>query len=616
MRLLTFFLLTFLALPSVAIVYAQAVDVSTFGAEPDTGKNSTSEVARAIAFAIKNHRSLVTFPRGRYDFWPEEAVKRRLFISNHDDVEERSVVMPIEHADRLTVDGGGSEFVFHDSVLPIAIAYSKFVDLRHFSIDYQTQRLIQAKVIGGSDAYVDLKIDDKESYAVKSNHIYIHAEKYEEPAKFSLVFDSLEKGLAARTGDNWSFFQSSATLLKPGVIRVMGLESQPRTGEVLVLWNGNRPNPAILIDQSAHVSVSAVTVHSAQGMGLIAQKSAEIHLDGFSVALKPNSGRYVTTIADAVHFSNCRGQLTVENGLFENMLDDGINVHGSYLRVTGHSTPNTVSLEFGHPQTFGLPFAAIGETVRFVHRQTLEPYATAKVVRVSRVDDKHLELRLDSDLPSSLEPGDGVENLNWRPRMLYRNNHIRHNRARGTLFGSEAVSTVIENNFFDYLSGPAILFSADASSWFENAPAHNVTIRHNRFLDTNMGPFGPAPIVIDLPFKAKEDSTYFSVRNIRIENNQFEEFQDSLLYATSVEGLIFRHNTVVHNQNYPPSLPLDSPVFYLNHARCIDITDNSLADGGRTAIYDSFLINAESVKGTFNPTGCGASFKPLAGEHQ
>ena len=33
-----------------------------------------------------------------------------------------------------------------------------------------------------------------------------------------------------------------------------------------------------------------------------------------------------------------------------------------------------------------------------------------------------------------------------------------------------------------------------------------------------MGHSAPAPIVIDPPFDAKEDSIYFSVRNIRIEN--------------------------------------------------------------------------------------------------
>ena len=524
--------------------------------------------------------------------------------------------MPIEYADKLTLDGRGSEFVFHESTLPIAIAHSTGVELRNFSIDYRTQRLIQAKVIGSSDAYVNLTIDDRESYAVKEHHIYIRAEGYEELAKFSLVFDAKEKGLALKTGDYGEFSESIVTALQPGVVRVIGLKQQPRIGDVLVLWNGNRPNPAILIDQSAHVSLHAVTVHSAQGMGLIAQKSEEVHLDGLNVALKPNSGRYVTTIGDAVHFSNCRGQLTVEDGLFENMLDDGINVHGSYLRVTRRSEPNTIFLEFGHPQTFGLPFAAVGETLRFVHRQTLEPYATAKVVSVHRVDDKHLELRMDSSLPSSLEVGDGVENLDWRPTVLYRRNHIRHNRARGALFGSEAASTVIEDNFFDQLSGPAILFSADASSWFENAPAHNVTIRHNRFLDTNMGPFGPAPIVIDPPFDSKEDSTYFSVRNIRIENNRFEEFQNPLLYVISADGLTFRHNLVYRNHNFAPSLPIDTPAFYLNHSRCIDITSNSLPEGRPAAVSNSSLISIEDLKGTFNSNVCAASFQPVAGEQQ
>ena len=38
----------------------------------------------------------------------------------------------------------------------------------------------------------------------------------------------------------------------------------------------------------------------------------------------------------------------VENGHYENMLDDGINVHGSFLRVAKVTAPSTVLLEWGH----------------------------------------------------------------------------------------------------------------------------------------------------------------------------------------------------------------------------------------------------------------------------
>jgi hypothetical protein len=90
----------------------QAVDVSLYGATPNSGHNSSSSVARAIDFALRHHRSKILFKRGRYDFWPQGAVIRHLFISNHDGVAERAVAISIEHVSGLELDGNGSEFVF------------------------------------------------------------------------------------------------------------------------------------------------------------------------------------------------------------------------------------------------------------------------------------------------------------------------------------------------------------------------------------------------------------------------------------------------------------------------------------------------------------------------
>ena len=609
MRSLVAFVLTTCVLLGAPHAGAQAVDVSSYGARPGSGQDSTAAVEKAIAFALENHRALVKFPRGRYDFWPAAAAKRRLFISNHDDLAERAVAMPIEHAHGLTLDGGGSEFVFHDSILPVAVADSDGITLRDFSIDYATPHIVQARVVGSSGDTATLHIDDTGTYEVKNGAISIRAEGFEQPAHSSVVFDPVEKGLVPGTGDNWQLFKTTAEALGPGMVRVSGLKQHTRPGDVLVLWNGDRPNPAIFVGGSTGVTVSHVNVYGAQGMGFIAQKGEGVHLDGFNVELKPGSGRYVTTMADATHFSNCRGQLTIENGLFENMLDDGINVHGSYLRVAGRPAPDTVTLEWGHPQTFGLEFAAAGDQLRFVHPQTIEPYATATVADVQRIDDKHLRVRFTGALPASVALRDGVENLAWRPTVLYRHNHIRHNRARGALFGSQA-STVVEDNFFDHLSGPAILFSADASYWFENAPAHNVLVRHNRFVDTNTGTFGPAPIWIDPPFQPAESASYFSVRNIRIEDNQFDLLEQPIVYARSVEGLSFLNNTVTYNHADPAT----GPAFSLNHARCVDVSQNTVPGMPQVKMQDTSLVSVEGHAGTYDPKACAASFKPLPGE--
>jgi len=592
----------------------QAVDVSLYGAAPNSGQNSSPSVARAIDFALRHHRSEILFKRGRYDFWPQGAVMRHLFISNHDGVAERAVAISIEQVSGLELDGNGSEFIFHDSMLPIVISHSDRVTLRNFSIDYASPHIVQAKVVSKNDGFVDLHIDNPTSYRVKDDHLFILAEDAspgsEQVARGSVVFDPEGKWLVAGTGDNWEVDKTTAKRIDRDEVRLFGLTQQTRPGDVLILWNGDRPSPAILVSQSSHINISSAQVYSAQGMGFIAQYSADIHLDGFNVMLKPGSGRYISTTGDAVHFSNCRGRIIVENGLFENMLDDGINLHGSYLRIAKKLAPDTLVLEFGHPQTFGLPFAFSGDTLRFIQTKTLEPYAIAKVAEMHSLDDKHLWIRFTETLPSSVAVTDAAENLAWQPNVIYRNNHIRHNRARGALFGSQA-STVVEDNFFDHLSGPALLFNADASDWFENAPARNVLVRHNRFLDTNMGPYGQGSISIIFPVEGTKGGQYFNARNIRIEDNSFEQFQQPLLYAASVEGLSFKHNRVLFNHDYPTNLPADAPVFSLSHTRCVAISQNVLQSIDHASTPDSTLLSINEPGTPFDTASCIDSFRPL-----
>ncbi|MGC1300263.1 MAG: right-handed parallel beta-helix repeat-containing protein [Alloacidobacterium sp.] len=225
------------------------------------------------------------------------------------------------------------------------------------------------------------------------------------------------------------------------------------------------------------------------------------------------------------------------------------------------------------------------------------------------LDDKHLWIRFTEALPSSVAVKDAAENLAWQPNVIYRNNHIRHNRARGALFGSQA-STVVEDNFFDHLSGPALLFNADASDWFENAPARNVVVRHNRFLDTNMGPYGQGSISIIFPVEGTKGGQYFNARNIRIEDNSFELFQQPLLYAASVEGLSFKHNRVLFNHDCPTNLPADA-VFSLSHTRCVDVSQNVLQSIDHASIPDSTLLSIKEPGTPFDTASCIDSFRPL-----
>jgi polygalacturonase len=58
------------------------ISASDFGVKPNSFENSSSGIRQAIeACKLKSNATLI-LPGGRIDIWPEEAVKRELYISN------------------------------------------------------------------------------------------------------------------------------------------------------------------------------------------------------------------------------------------------------------------------------------------------------------------------------------------------------------------------------------------------------------------------------------------------------------------------------------------------------------------------------------------------------
>ena len=114
-------------------------------------------------------------------------------------------------------------------------------------------------------------------------------------------------------------------------------------------------------------------MHYAQGMGLLAQLCDSIYMDGFSVCLKgDNDPRYFTTQADATHFSQCKGEIVSVNGIYEGMMDDAINVHGTYLKVTKRVDDHTLLARYMHEQAWGFDWGFAGDEVQFIRSQTME----------------------------------------------------------------------------------------------------------------------------------------------------------------------------------------------------------------------------------------------------
>ena len=161
------------------------------------------------------------------------------------------------------------------------------------------------------------------------------------------------------------------------------------------------------------------------------------------------------------------------------------------------------------------------------------------------------------DVYKRQQEGFGIENLTWTPEVEFSGNTIRNNRARGTLF-STPQKVVVENNLFDHTSGAAILLCGDCNGWYETGACRDVLIRKNRFINalTNQFQFTNAIISIYPEIPDLEGQKLFfhggKEGSILIEANEFDTFDAPILYAKSVDGLVFRNNTIKHNNEYKP----------------------------------------------------------------
>lgn len=604
MRKVVIFLFSLLLLVSYSCNQSKGIiSFDDFGVKPNTKENASLGAAKLIehlSASTDTSHVTVVFPKGRYDFFEDGSFQREYYISNHDQTNPKSVGFAFENLQNITIDGQGSEFIFHGRMVPFAFLNNANITLKNVNIDFEVPALRQLKVleVNKEADEVIAEIYPHGNYRVENEALIVEGEGYEFTPGVSMAFRP-DKRLAYRRSDV-SFNPSSVAEKSPNVLSLIGWGQLNETsvGERFVLRSYYRPTPGIFVSECFNTTFENVTVHYAEGMGLLAQMSENITLDGFNVSLRGDDDeRFFTTQADATHFSACKGVIISKNGLYEGMADDAINVHGTYLRVTKRIDDNTLIARYMHPQAFGFKWGEEGDTVQFVESEKMELVSnhinTIKSIKAfdkpTEFGAKEFEITFTDALPTEIsEDGKfGVENLTWTPEVVFSDNIVRNNRARGSLFSTPR-RVVCENNLFDHTHGTAILLCGDCNGWFETGPCKDVLIKNNTFINalTSNYQFTNAVISIYPEIPNLKDQEKFFHSGIVIEDNTFEMFDRPILYAKSTDGLIFRNNTVKYNDEFEP--------FHWNtHLFFFEKVDNIIIEGND---FGRELILSEDIR--------------------
>lgn len=577
---------------------ANTINVSDFGAVANDQSDTVMAVRAAIEFAKKNGSNKLVFPKGRYDFYPTRTEDVYAFVSNNDEGLKR-VAFNLAGMENFELDGQGSEFMFHGKMNPFIVDASKNITLRNFSIDFSRTFHQEAKILAVGKGSMDLHISEDYPFKVTEAGILVFTDRLRIPPGYAFIkaleerkaypyeyeslleYDPVKRETAYMVSD--LYFQDANALRADYIgdpanrdVRIYHPRITGTPGNIMTFAPRWRNHPGFFIKDSADVLVDGVTIHHANGMGIIGERCHNVTVQNSKVT--PSGNRIVSTTADATHFVNCTGKLHLIGNLFENQKDDATNIHGVYAQIDGILDDDSIDIRMQHPHQYGFDFVDVGDTMELVNGASMSTITELKVISYQRVSKEITRVKFSEKLPDDLKVGDSIAEVRDYPEVVIRGNTVRRNRARGMLLNSRG-KTIVEDNYF-HSPGAAILFEGDANFWFEQGGVSDLTIRNNVFDNSVFGVWGNAvlDVAAGISDEYKETSRYN--RNILIENNTFNVYDKGLILDIfSVQGLIFRNNRINLTDAYPPRKNIQTEFFNIEFSDDVVIEENNIFNG-------------------------------------
>jgi hypothetical protein len=532
------------------------ISISQFGYVANSHINAVPFVKKALDACRTKKNVVLIFPKGRYDFWPQYCEEKMYYESNSDVIPLRRCPILIEGMKNVTIDAMGSDFIYHDKMQPITIDSSKNIIIKNVNIDWDVPIMGQGQIVAVNTNYIDVAISDETPYEINNGKIFFIGEGWKDEMWDAMEFDKDTKRIAQNCGDGClkdSFYTYKANEISKGLVRINYLVGRkPGVGNYLAMRHSERGHAGTFIVNSKNVTLQNVNMYQNAGLGILSQFSENLTFNNVQCVPNPTKNRVFAGHDDGLHFSNCKGQITVDHCTFLGLMDDPINVHGTSVQIIEKINDRTLLCKFMHYQSLGFVWARKGETIGFIENEAMNSFGTGMVESFKARNETEFEITFAATLPKEMAVGDALENLTWAPDVSIKNNVFGSCRARGVLVTTPG-KVVIENNVFES-SGSAILISGDANGWFESGAVKDVLIKNNTFNDpclTSIFQFCEAIISIYPEIPKLNNNKPFH-RNIRIENNIFNPYDYPVLYAKSVEGLTFNDNIIKRSTNFTP----------------------------------------------------------------
>ncbi len=438
----------------------------------------------------------------------------------------------------IVIDGNGATLLIHGKMTPFLFDGCENITLKNLTIDYARPTMNEIFVAKKEkDGYI-LHIPDENPYRVENGVLIWQGEidkrgglywensyknnqtitMYHNPATLETYFSAREEG------DKFPSIPAFERIeeREKGTLFVVCKDKNAvlPVGCVIQTRNVVRDETGGFIQLCKNVRLENLRVCAMHGLGILAQFSENLHYKGLNCT--PKSGRTIVSLADFFHFSGCSGDICIEECVAGGAQDDFINVHGTHLQIVAQDCKQrSLILQFMQSQTWGFVPFYVGDEVEFIKGKRLTPYFSAVVKAVEMLDCKRVKVVLDRDLPTAELCVDSVENVTKTASLTVRNNRFLATAGRGIL-ATTRKPVLIENNYFEKVSGTPLEISSDCNFWFESGYTREVIFRNNRIVDCAYRyEEKKKPIIAVIPMVMDENAIEPVHGRLVVEGNEF-----------------------------------------------------------------------------------------------
>jgi len=484
--------------------------------------------------------------RREYHVYQEDCLNLRLVVSNtcfeYESPEgEKNTFFYISNKKGVEIDGNGAKIIIHGVITPFLFTKSKKVTIKNLTVEYCRPTMSEFEIIESQRGKVKIRINEDFLYRIDGNKLVWVGEKNKEGFQYweieykgneilSQIYKCKEKKLEMLprySGDKHPSFPAIKKITEEtkGILELEFEDENVQLSNDCIIQTRSVVRKEIggAFDCCDHLIFENLTIHNMNGMGLVFQNCKNIKFRNCKFV--PNEKNVIVSNADFLHFSGCKGKITVKNCVAIGAHDDVINVHGTHLAVVDKSDKEkTLTLRFKNPASWGFNAFEKGEKFEIINSKTLIPYAKAKIKRVENVDKYTVKLTLFKGIDKDIKLGeDVVENISRTAKLQVENCRFERISSRAILCTTRK-NVVIKNTIFKDMCGPVLYVADDCNFWYESGRSGTVRFVNNSIEACDNGFTGNGENVIQYePIVIDKTSVIPVHKKLIVEGNYFKK---------------------------------------------------------------------------------------------